>query len=196
MTDEPADIRREAEDRVRLRFERQTAALTEWQRQESEREARLQSRAIADSVARQASLELEKRLRLESHEREGRQARDRLANRPIPAPAFDMMGGPPPRNLVQDHDKMQQRWNAKRDGIVKDSDENIAGCKTARAEMQQGFARANEARAQGHREDRLTLANQQQESFERLVNKEVERADRWTSREFEKRARDDNAHER
>jgi hypothetical protein len=62
--------------------------------------------------------------------------------------------------------------------------------------MQQGFARANEARDQGHAEDRLALANHQQESFERLVNREVERADRWTSREFKKRARDDNAHER
>ena len=37
MTDEPDDIRREAEDRVRLRFERQNTALTEWQRQECER---------------------------------------------------------------------------------------------------------------------------------------------------------------
>src|SRR4029077_7605736 len=128
MADEPVDIRRAAEDRVRLRFERQTAALTQWQRQESEREARLQSLAIGDSVARQASLELEKTLRLESHEREGRQARDRLAHRPLPAPAFDMMGGPPPRNLVQDHDEMQQRWKAQRDGIVKHFDEDIAGC--------------------------------------------------------------------
>lgn len=131
MTDEPVDIRRAAEDRVRLRFERQSATLTEWQRQESEREVRLQSRAMADSVARQASLELEKTLRLESHEREGRQARDRLANRPIPAPAFDMMGGPPSRNLVQDHDEMQQRWKAQRDGIVEHFDKNISGCKAA-----------------------------------------------------------------
>jgi hypothetical protein len=196
MTDEPVNIRREAEDRVRLRFERQTTALTQWQRQESEREVRLQSRAIGDSVARQASLELEKTLRLESHEREGRQARDRLANRPIPAPAFDMMGGPPPRNLVQDHDEVRQRWNAQRDRIVEHFDKNIAGCKAARAEMQDGFARADEARNQGHSADRLALAYRHQESFERLVNKEVERADRWTSREFKKRARDDNAHER
>src|SRR5437899_931486 len=101
MTDEPVDIRRAAEDRVQLRFERQTTALTEWQRQESEHETRFQSRAIAESVVSQASLELEKTLRLKSHEREWRQARDRLANRPIPAPAFDLMGGPPHRNLAQ-----------------------------------------------------------------------------------------------
>ena len=196
MTDEPVDMRRAAEDRVRIRNERQTRTLTEWQRQESEREARLQSRAMADSVGRQASLELEKTLRLQSHEREGRQARDRLAPRPIPAPAFDMMGGPPARNLVQDHDEMQQRWNAKRDRIVKDFGESIADCEAARADMQQGFARANQVREQRHSEDRLALANRQQESFDRLVNKEVERADRWVSREFGKRARDDNAHER
>jgi hypothetical protein len=196
MTDEPVDIRRAAEDRVHLRNERQTKALTECQRQESEHEARLRSRAIADSVASQAALELEKTLRLESHEREGRQARDRLAHRPIPAPAFDMMGGPPPRNLAKDHDDMNRSWTAKRDQIVKDLDERIAGCETARAEMQQGFARANQVREQRHSEDRLALANRQQKSFERLVNKEMERADRWTSREFQKRARDDNAHER
>jgi hypothetical protein len=196
MATEPGDIRRAAEDRVNLRFERQTAALTEFQRQESEREARLQSRALEDSVAKQAALELDKTLRLEGYNREWRQAKDRLSNRPIPAPAFDMMGGPPPRNLVQDHDEMLQRWTARHEQIAKDFDEDIADCKAARAEMQQGFARANEARNQGHSEDRLALANRQQESFERLVNKEVERADRWTSREFEKRARDYNAHER
>ena len=196
MTSEPGDIRRAAEDRVRIRFERQDTALTEWQRQESEREARLQSRAIDDSVARQATLELEKTLELKTHERLWGQAKDRLANRPIPALAFDMMGGPPPRNLVQDHDEMHQRSTARRDQIVNEFDERIAGHKAARAEMQQGFARANEARDRGHSENRLALENRQRESFERLVNKEVERADRWVSREFMTRSRDDNAHER
>jgi hypothetical protein len=196
MTDEPDDIRRAAEDRVRLRFERQNTALTEWQRQECERAARLQSRAIEDSVARQMTLELEKTLELESHARLWGQAKDRLANRPIPAPAFDMMGGPPPRNLVQDHDEMHQRSTARRDQIVKEFDERIASDKAARIETQQGFARANEARDQGHNEDRLALANRQRESFERLVTKEVDRADRWVSLEFKTRSRDDNAHER
>ena len=82
-----------------------------------------------------------------------------------------MMGGPPSRNLAQDYDEMQQRSTERRDQIVKEFDERIAGCEAARAEMQQGFARANEARDQGHGEDRIALANRQRESFERLVNK-------------------------
>ena len=195
MATDPVDIRRAAEDRVRFRFERQTTAQAEWQRQERERDARLQSRAIADSVASQASIELDKTLMLGSHDREWRQARDRLANRPIPAPAFDMMGGPPSRNLARDYDEIQQRSTERRDRIVKEFDERIAGCEAARAEMQQGFARANEARDQGHGEDRVALANRQRESFERLVKKEIERADKWVSREFKARGRDD-AHER
>jgi hypothetical protein len=196
MTDEPADIRRQAEDRVRLRFERQTTTQAEWQGQECARHTLLQSRAVVDSIASQAALELDKTLRLESHDRELRHAKDRLANRPVPAPAFDLMGGPPPRNLAKDHDDLNRNWTAKRDQIVKDFDENIAGHKAARAEMQQGFARANEARDQGYQQDRLSLANRQRESFERLVEKEVERADRWVSREFKTRGRDDNANER
>jgi hypothetical protein len=196
MPDQSVDIRREAEDRVRLRFERQTTAQSEWHRQECGRDARLQSRAIEESVASQTEIELDKTFTLRSHDREWQQAKDRLAHRPIPALAFDMMGGPPRRNLAQDYDEMHRRSTVRREQIVKAFDERIAGCAAARAEMQQGFARANEARDQGHAEDRLALANHQQESFERLVNREVERADRWTSREFKKRARDDNAHER
>jgi hypothetical protein len=196
MATNPVDIRRAAEDRVRLRFERQTGAQTEWQRQERERDARLQSRAFADSVAGQTSIELDKTLTLRSHDREWQQAKDRLTHRPIPAPAFDMMGGPPPRNLAQDYDEMQRRSTARRDLTGKEFDERIAGCAAARAEMQQGFARANEARDQGHAEDRLALANRQRESFEELVNKEVERADRWVSREFKARSRDDHSNER
>ena len=196
MPDEPVDIRRAAEDRVRLRFERQTGAQTEWQRQDRERDARLQSRAIEDSVAGQTSIELDKTLTLRSHDREWQQAKDRLTHRPIPAPAFDMMGGPPPRNLAQDYDEMQRRSTARRDLTVKEFDERIASCAAGRAEMQQGFARANEARDRGHAEDRIALANRQRESFDKLVNKEVERTDRWVSREFKTRSRDDNSNER
>ena len=196
MTDEPVEIRRAAEDRVHLRFERQTTAQSEWHRQECGRDARLQSRAIEESVASQTEIELDKTLTLRSHDREWQQAKDRLAHRPIPALAFDMMGGPPRRNLVQDYDEMHRRSTVRREHIVREFDERIAGCAAARSEMQRGFSRANEARDQGHAEDRIALANRQRESFEKLVNKEVERADRWTSREFKKRARDDNAHER
>jgi hypothetical protein len=196
MAIDPVDIRGAAEDRVRLRFERQTGTQAEWQRQERERDARLQSRAIEDSVAGQTSIELDRTLTLRSHDREWQQAKDRLTHRPIPAPAFDMMGGPPPRNLAQDYDEMQRRSTARRDLTVKEFDERIAGCAAARAEMQRGFSRANDARDQGHAEDRLALANRQRESFEKLVNKEVERADRWVSREFKARSRDDNSNER
>ena len=92
--------------------------------------------------------------------------------------------------------RCSRRSTARRDQTVKEFDERIAGCGTARAEMQQGFARANDARDQGHAEDRIALANRQRESFEKLVTKEVERADRWVSREFKARGRDDNSNER
>jgi hypothetical protein len=196
MATEPTDIRQAAEDRVRLRFERQTGAQAQLHRQERERDAWLQSRTIEDSVAGQTAIELDKTLTLRSHDREWQQAKDRLAHRPIPAPAFTMMGGPPPRNLAQDYDEMHRRSTARRDQIVKDFDERIAGCAATRAEMQQGFVRANEARNQAHGEDRVALANRQRESFEKLVKKEVERADRWVSREFKARSRDDNSNER
>jgi hypothetical protein len=103
-----------------------------------------------------------------------------------------MMGGPPARNLVQDHDEMLRSWTAQRDEIVKDFDERIADCERTRAEMLEGFGRANEDRDRGHEEDRLDLVQRQQRSFDRLVNKEIERADEWVSKEFKQRSRDDN----
>ncbi len=95
-----------------------------------------------------------------------------------------MLGGPPSRNLAQDHDEMQRRRTEQRDQIVKDFDQRIAECETARAEMQEGFGRANEARDQVHSDDRVALAERQQQSFERLVKKELDRSDEWTSDKF------------
>ncbi len=146
-----------------------------------------------NSLANQAKLEADKKIALAEHDKLWKQASDRLTPRPIPAPAFDMMGGPPARNLVQDHDEMRQRSTERRDQIVKDFDQRIASTEATRAEMQQGFGRANEARDQAHSEARRDLAQTQQQSFERLVKKELDRADKWTSREFKQRSRDDDA---
>jgi hypothetical protein len=187
------DLRRDAEDRVTRRQERETRALTEFQRLECDRDTGRQNRALEDSVANQAKLEADKKTALAEHNNRWKQASDRLTPRPIPAPAFDMMGGPPARNLVQDHDEMRHRWTERRDQIVKDFDERISGSEATRAEMQQGFARANEARDQAHSEARRGLAQNQQHSFDGLVKKELDRADKWTSREFKQRSRDDDA---
>ena len=88
---------------------------------------------------------------------------------------------------------MRQRWTDQREQIVKDFDQRIASTEATRAEMQQGFGRANEARDQAHSEARRDLAQNQQQSFERLVKNELARADKWTSREFKQRSRDSDA---
>ena len=192
MTSGTGDLRRAAEDRVNLRFVRDARALTEFQSRECERDAEQQNRALQDSIANQTNLEADKKIALAEHDNRWKQASDRLTPRPIPAPVFDMMG-PPARNLVQDHDEMRQRWSERRDQIVQDFGERIAACEVSRAEMIQGFSRANEARDQSHSEDRRALAQNQQQSFERLVQKDLDRADRWTSREFKQRSRNDDA---
>jgi len=192
MASDPGDLRSEAENRVRLRFDRQTAGLTEWQRGERQRDARLQAQAVEDSKTRQTTLESDKEKTLAEHDRAWDQVKDRLTSRPGPAPAFDMIGTPPNRNVVQHHDEMRKRWTERRDQIVKDCDKDIADGEAARAEMVEGFGRANQARGQAHGEDRARLAERQQQSFEHLVQKELDRADRWTSREFKERSRDDN----
>ena len=88
---------------------------------------------------------------------------------------------------------MRQRRAEGRDQIVKDFDQRIAACEAGRAEMQQAFGRANEARDQAHGEARRDLAQKQEQSFEGLVKKELDRADKWASREFKQRSRDDDA---
>jgi hypothetical protein len=193
MASEPRDLEREARDRVALRQDRETRALTESQRAECERDSERQNRALQNSIANQAKLEEDKVSALSEHDKLWKQASDRLTPRPIPAPVFDMMGGPPARNLVQDHDEMRQRWSERRDQMVRDFDQRIAACEESRAEMQQGFGRANEARNQAHSEAKRDLAQTQQQSFDRLVRKELDRADKWTSREFKQRSRDGDA---
>jgi hypothetical protein len=193
MAFDPRDPEREARDRVALRQDRQTRALTEFQSRECERDTERQNRALQNSIARQAKLEADRESALAEHDKRWKEASDRLTPRPIPAPAFDMMGAPPARNLVQDHDEMRQRRAEGRDQIVKDFDHRIASTEAARTEMQQGFGRANEARDQAHSEARRDLAQRQQQSFEGLVKKELDRADKWTSREFKQRSRDGDA---
>jgi hypothetical protein len=193
MATEPRNPEREARDRVSLRQDRDTRALTELQRAERERDAERQNRAVENSLANQAKLEADKKIALAEHDKLWKQASDRLTPRPIPAPAFDMMGGPPARNLVQDHDEMRQRSTERRDQIVKDFDQRIVSTEATRAQIVQGFSRANEARDQAHGEARRDLAQSQEQSFERLVKKELDRADKWTSREFKQRSRDGDA---
>jgi hypothetical protein len=193
MASDPRDPEREARDRVTLRQDRETKALSEFQRGECERDAERQNRAHQNSITNQAKLEADKKTALAEHDKLWKQASDRLTPRPIPATAFDMMGPPPARNLVQDHGEMRQRWSERRDQIVKDFDQRIASTESSRAEMQQGFGRANEARDQAHSEARRDLAQRQQQSFDRLVKKDLDRADKWTSREFKQRSRDGDA---
>jgi hypothetical protein len=193
MASELRDPEREARDCVARRQDRETKALTEFQRGQCDRDTERQNRALEDSVSRQAKLEADKETALAEQDNRWKQASDRLTPRPIPAPAFDMMGPPPARNLVQDHDEMRQRWSERRDQTVKDFDQRIAACEAARAEMQQGFGRANEARDRAHSEARRDLAQRQEQSFDRLVTKELDRADKWPRREFKQRSRGDGA---
>ena len=192
MSEESGDLRRSAEERVRFRFERQNAALTKWQSEVRTSDTLFQTRAVEASLAREAMLEQEKESALAGHDKLWKEARDRLTPRPSPAPSFDMMGGPPMRNLAKDYDDMRRRSSDRREQIVAERDEGIAACKATRAEMRQGFARGNEARDQGQKEDRLDLAQKQDQAFEHLVKKELDRADQWNSREFNRRSRDDN----
>jgi hypothetical protein len=192
MNSSVGDLKRVAEERVHRRFDRQTAALGEWQRQESARDADFQARSVVESVARQTMLQEQKRSALAEHDKLWNQARDRLTPRPEPAPAFDMMGGPPARNLVQDYDELHQRWSERREQIVRDSDKDIATCRRERGAMLEGFTHTNEAREQRHTEDRHDLAQRQQRAFAPLVQKEIDRADKWNSREFNRRSRADH----
>jgi hypothetical protein len=190
MASDFSDLRPEAETRVQRRFERQTTALNEWQREERERDTRAQARAVEDSTTRQATLEQGRDTALADHDKAWEQLKARLTPRPSPAPTFDLIGTPPNRSLVQHHDEMRRRWTERREQIVKDFDNDIGACETARAEMLEGFGQANRARDQAHAADRLQLVERQQQSFEQLVQRELARADRWTSREFQQRSRD------
>jgi hypothetical protein len=192
MNTNTGDVQRIAEERVHRRFERQTAALHEWQREETKRDTDFQANAVVESVARQTMLQEQKKNALAEHDKLWKQATNRLTPRPEPAPAFDMMGGPPARNLVQDYDELHQRWSERRDQIVRDSDKDIATCRRERGAMLEGFARTNEARDQRHNEDRLDLAQRQEKAFAPLVQKEIDRADKWNSPEFNRRSRDDH----
>ena len=193
MSEDSEDLRRSAEGRVRFRFERQDAALTKWQSEIRTSDTLFQTRAVEASLAHQATLEHDKARALAEHDKRWKEARDRLTPRPGPAPAFGMMGGPPMRNLAKDHDDLRRRGSDRREAIIAERDEGIAACITARAAMRQGFARGNEARDQGHQEDRLDLAQKQAQAFDRLVKKELDRADQWNSRTFNRRSRDDNS---
>jgi hypothetical protein len=193
MAPEPRDLEREAHDRIARRQERETKTLTEFQRGECDRDTERQNRALEGSVSKQADLEADKKTALAEHDNRWKQASDRLTPRPVPVLAYDMMGPPPARHLVQDHDEMRQRWSERRDQMVKDFDQRIAACETARTEMQQGFGRANEARDQAHGEARRDLAHSQEQSFDRLVRKELDRADQWNSPAFNQRSRDGDA---
>ena len=143
MSDDPGDPRRSAEDRVRFRFERQTSALANWQSEKCMSDDLLQTRAVGASLAREATLEREKARALAEHDKLWKEARDRLTPRPSPAPSFDLVGGPPMRNLAKDYDDLHRRSSDRREQIVTERDEGIAACRTARAEMRQGFARGN-----------------------------------------------------
>jgi hypothetical protein len=154
----------------------------------------VQHHLLDDSLERRANIEAAKEQRLDAHKQRWEQAKDRLAHRPEPAPAFDMMGGPPSRNLARDHDEMLRNWTAQRDQIVKDFDQRIADCKATRTEMLKGFGHANEVLEQRHSEDRRALVERQRESFERLVGKELDRSHDWVSDKFKQRSHD--GHER
>ena len=79
-------------------------------------------------------LEGRKTMELAEHEKQWNQARDRLTPKPAPAPVFDMMGGPPPRNLARDYDELRRGYEAGRAGIAARHDEGIAACAAERAE--------------------------------------------------------------
>jgi hypothetical protein len=192
MNTQPGDLQRNAEERVHRRFERQTAALHEWQREETRRDADFQANAVVESVARQTMLQEQKKDALAAHDKLWNQARDRLTPRPEAAPAYDLMGAPPPRNLVKDYDELHLRSSERREQIVRESDEAIATCRKERGAMLKGFARTNEARDQRHNKDRLDLAQRQEKAFAPLVRKEIARADKWNSPEFNRRGRNDN----
>src|ERR1700730_4370476 len=188
MASSDGDVKPVAEERVRRRFERQTAALHEYQREECQRDADFQAQAVVESVARQTMLQEQKKRALTEHDKLWNQAKDRLTPRPQPAPAFDMMGGPPARLRVKDSDELHQRWSERREQIVRDSDEDIATCRKERGATLEGFARTNEARDQRHTKDRVDLAQRQEKAFEPLVQKEIDRADKWNSPEFNRRS--------
>ena len=69
MASEPRDPAREARDRVALRQDRETRALTEFQRAECERDAERQNRAVENSLANQAKLEADKKIALAEHDK-------------------------------------------------------------------------------------------------------------------------------
>ncbi len=195
MTDESDKLHLAAEKRVRRRFDRETADLHTWQEDETLRDLLSQSRFVAESHFRQAILEGQKMTELAEHDKLWIQARDRLTPKPAPAPVFDMMGGPPPRNLVKDYDELRRGYEAGRAGIAARHDEGIAACAAERAESLLAFDAVNTARADEHKENRRALDRRHKVTFEKQVKREFDRADRWMSRPFNRRSRDDNSHD-
>ncbi len=193
MSEESDKLQLAAEKRVRGRFERQTADLHRWQENETLRDLLSQSRFAEESRFRQMVLEGRKMTELAEHDKLWNQARDRLTPKPMPAPMFDLMGGPPRRDLAKDYDELRRGYEAGRAGIAARHDEGIAACKAERAEKLLAFDAVNTARADEHKENRLALDRRHEVTFEKQVKRELDRADRWTSRPFNRRSRDDNS---
>jgi hypothetical protein len=74
MASEPRDLAREARDRVAVRHDRETRALTEFQRGECDRDAERQNRVLENSIANQAKLEADKKSALAEHDKRWKQA--------------------------------------------------------------------------------------------------------------------------
>jgi hypothetical protein len=193
MSDDSDKLQLAAENRVRRRFDRETAVLHTWQDNETRSALLSQSRLVADSRFRQMALEGRKMTELAEHDKLWNQARDRLTPKPAPAPVFDMMGGPPPRNLAKDYDELRRGYEAGRAGIAARHNEGIAACAAERAEKVLAFVAVNTARDHEHKENRIALDRRHEVTFEKQVKRELDRADRWISRPFNRRSRDDQS---
>jgi len=193
MSDDSDKLQLAAENRVRRRFDRETANLHSWQENETRSALQSQSRFIDESRFRQMVLEGRKMTELAERDRLWNETRDRLTPKPMPGPAFDMMGGPPRRNLAKDYDELRRGYEVGRAGISARHDEGIAACKADRAEKLLAFDAVNTARETEHKENRIALDRRHEVTFEKQVKRELDRADHWMSRPFNRRSRDDNS---
>jgi hypothetical protein len=178
--------RQSAEQRVRLRFERERTDFVKIQLSQRQADLRDQKTVLDGLTRSEAALKEERRLALERVDREWQQERDRLGSRPLPAPTF--FGMAPPRDIRTAYNDAYERYAARHGQVREGFEERATAMLRERMDTLHTFQTANQTRDRNFQDAQILLADRQNKTFERLVEREIERGDRSVRREFERRS--------
>jgi len=175
-----------AEERVRNRQAQERGNLLKEQDKERRAAFHAQKAALDQNARREAAAVEGHRLAAERLEREWQQQRDRLGNRPGPAPALEP---PAQRNLNSEYERAREQYLRSREALEQRLDAERASCQSDRAELLKTCFETNQERESAFEEQRRQLEEEQRRDFEALVLRQI-RYGRETPREnFARHAR-------